>query len=851
MTGEEIDKLIAQIKGSQTDAEPSREWSTGEIDRLIFGDAADENASFDDKLFTLKPVDELESEYEPEDIYSGSEQELDGQESLFDKVDDFKFEDLNLETVYMPDSVGQEDGKYAQVKTYFKNLNSPDKDASPIDKPYDFGEEYGFYKSEKESEPKDVPVDRSGFIITRGTGKADLGLEAMPKITSAQAALEKEKNKANNQKKLKPIRMEGQIMLSDFSQPDEDSMPKNSRFVDVEKNLSESRKQKINKFRLEGIKDDFREDFDEVVSAQPKTTEKAPKKRISFAEDVKDSLKIGEYTAANAKNAFNNNLLKMEKQSGARTIMSLIVLLVMGSCAIAQAAFSEKIEDTGFIFDIISLICLVFLGFMLRNKLFAGIKSILKLSPTPESSICMVWIFSVIYAVIAFFTDIAMPGAVICAALIVISELAQSLDITRILGNFSIAAFKYEHNCAVHAIENPNEIDEISNGSFKKDAKIYYSSSVEFPQDFAKNSSYKPSLRSVNTIFFISSILLSVITAIISKFFRDEYTFIDFLNVFLLAAGLSSPVFLKLIPSAVIKKENKKLNREGAMIASYKACEDVAKSSAVIVDAADLFDTDSCQMHGMNHYNGIRIDEVLFYAAAIVIKTGGPLKTCFEKIIDGQNDLLPAVKELTYEDKLGFSARINTEKVLFGNRNMLIHHNITPISAEQEKKYSRNGRKVLYLASNEKLAGMFVVSYKPDANVNQLLKVLSKNSIRILVRANDVNITQQLLADTLGMHVSDFGIMTASGYNIYKRRKDSVTDKLPCNIITDGTNRAMIKTVAACCKIAGRKKAMVLFQAVVSILGLALAGFFSSIGGIGVIFAILVMAAVTGIIVLI
>ena len=224
----------------------------------------------------------------------------------------------------------------------------------------------------------------------------------------------------------------------------------------------------------------------------------------------------------------------------------------------------------------------------------------------------------------------------------------------------------------------------------------------------------------------------------------------------------------------------------------------------------------------MKDFKAIRIDDVLLYAAALVIKSGGPLRDSFEQVVDGRQDILPPVKELTYEDKLGIAARIHNQKVLLGNRNLLINHNVEVPEKSLEERYAHSGRKVMYLAVAEKLAAIFVVSYAVDEKLSGYFKVLENNGIQVLVRTNDVNVTQELIADSFGLPRETFRLLSGTAGRLFKRRRDAVCDRLPAGVIHDGTAYSMLRAVAASCDVSAKMRLASVVQIVLSALGFIL-----------------------------
>lgn len=96
-------------------------------------------------------------------------------------------------------------------------------------------------------------------------------------------------------------------------------------------------------------------------------------------------------------------------------------------------------------------------------------------------------------------------------------------------------------------------------------------------------------------------------------------------------------------------------------------------------------------------------------------------------MIIGKQAILPEVDDIVYEDRLGTTGWIYRKKILVGTRDLLIHHGI-PVLKEDFEKYTRKGRKVLYLAEAGKLMAMFVVSYSADPQLKKRLESLKKRN---------------------------------------------------------------------------------------------------------------------------
>ena len=99
--------------------------------------------------------------------------------------------------------------------------------------------------------------------------------------------------------------------------------------------------------------------------------------------------------------------------------------------------------------------------------------------------------------------------------------------------------------------------------------------------------------------------------------------------------------------------------------------------------------------------------------------------------------------------------------------------------------------------------------------------MLESNGIQVLVRTNDVNVTEELIAESFGMPQQNFKVLSSVAGRLFKRRRDAVCDKLPAGIIHDGTAFSMLRAVAASCSISSKVRFASIVQIILSVLGFA------------------------------
>lgn len=879
---DDIDRLVAQANGEEY---VPRESKADEIDeklRQLFGD------ELDTELFSVQPINEDEAvsfEDEMTDIFSGAE--VDGQQLLYEKeepLDEFDPELFSLETVFMPDDIPVVENKYPPAPPKPEKTGPlppnivPDEKSEEEQKVIDYRKK--FYEKLR---PEDIeipnyddkdpeyPYDKSGIVVRKGEAAAEDNLEAMPTVMAAEdveASINEAKTKIVPLPGAAPVELfpepenvEGQIVLNDFVDNPDDVIPVKDSEQSIEESLWKRRKQKAKNFKLDEFDTgDFSEDLVNLVEDLP--VEEEEKK--TSQDTVSDY--PGEYIDFAERNKVHTRLTEKVKTVTRNAIIMggidlfMIILSIIPSICEKMEIETEIFRTDSVVLSVVNALLIIAAVLFYGSKFFDICKETVSGKISTDSAIVLSVIVALIENTVSatFHAKVPVFGLVAVFALF-LSKFTDVINARRVLDNFSVCTFSYEHNInTVHHLDNESEIFELGRGLLMGNAEILYSSKSKFPSDFMKNSDKNDENNKYVLYLIIGALVASVGAGIVAGFRSIDTTVNSVLYgfaVFAAAFCLSSPVFGKFIPAFITFVTNKRLNKEGTLITSIDAAEHIAASNAVVLDSADIFDRKGCTMHGMKDFKSMRIDVVLLYAAAMVIKSGGPLKECFEEVVDGRQDLLPPVKELVYEDKLGISARIYDQKVLLGNRNMLVHHNIKAPNLEFENKYIHDGRKVIYLACNEQLAAMFVVSYAVDENIKGYLKQLEANGIQILVRTNDVNVTEQLISSKFGLNPDNFKILSSVAGRLFKRRKDAVADSLPAELIHDGGSTSMLRAIASCCTMATKKKVGTFIQIGIMALGIILATLSGcSENGISSIITMLIMllesAVVSGVLIL-
>jgi hypothetical protein len=201
-------------------------------------------------------------------------------------------------------------------------------------------------------------------------------------------------------------------------------------------------------------------------------------------------------------------------------------------------------------------------------------------------------------------------------------------------------------------------------------------------------------------------------------------------------------------------------------------------------------------------------------------------------VIIGKQAILPEVDDIVYEDRLGTTGWIYRKKILVGTRELLIHHGVPVLKEDFEKKYTRKGRKVLYLAEAGKLMAMFVVSYSADPQLKKALRKLEKSGMTILVRSADPFINDESIAELFELPDGYIRVMNSSNGRAFEKYSNLFAQKSPAYIVHNGSALGLVSAFSAAEDLQETRKLISVLISFGSALGLGVVGLLAFVGGI-------------------
>ncbi len=477
----------------------------------------------------------------------------------------------------------------------------------------------------------------------------------------------------------------------------------------------------------------------------------------SFASLLKGTInadaekKMKEYTEVSERPQIFKNLFDRRKQTLLNLGFLFALEIILGITTLIMQNYGGSATVSGIILISISLVCILLTFVVGTSVTRSGFRSLSKKKIDVDSAVTIVLLVSAVDCISKFFDvssvgesfPIYSFGIIFCVLLNCLGKYIRSVRAINVLKTCSNK--RRNDLFVIESIKDIDDAEKIARILAGPNPDVKYSEKIKFPSQLISNVfTGNPSDYQQKKLFPILSVL-SVIVAIITGLVNKNII----MGISTLTACLCISVCVPLFVSADLSLLliNKKLAKDKSCITGYGSVKNADKTNAVIVKATDLFDEEKCGFHGIKDFNNVRVDDVILYASAMLKESKGPLSKVFNTIIVGEEkELLPEVEDLFYEERLGLSGWIHGQKVLLGNRNLLITHSLNVPEKALESDLLKDGKRALYIAIDGKVAAMLVVGYSPDLSIVNYLKKLDRNGTTVIVSTNDCNIDEDSLS---------------------------------------------------------------------------------------------------------
>lgn len=533
----------------------------------------------------------------------------------------------------------------------------------------------------------------------------------------------------------------------------------------------------------------------------------------------------------------NHNIRKLFMRSLLSGIIAAVVVVLTIVTRIFPNAICSAVPFAPAAYAILLFILMASSLVLNRVAMLSGLSPLVHIKGNSDTAVAVAGAAGMVQIIVSFFCLGDLNGfhvnyyTVIPMLAFFANNVGKLYMVLRVKDNFKFVSSKGQ-KYASKIYNNESVAMQMMSGTAADRPIIAYQHKTEFPSNFLKIS-YAPDpsedlASKLAPITTIASIIIAVMYGVV------KLSFADALNAFALITAVSVPVATLLSVNAPVRKLCKTLLSYGSMLSGYPSVKQFCDSTAIMIDANELFPAESISLEGIKTFEDYSIDESLLCGIAILKEAQNPIANAFDSVVAETEETLPEVESVLYEDEIGLVGWIKSERILVGSRTLMEKYSVEVPNMEYEEKYTSRGRQVTYLSRAGRLVAMFVTRYTPDAQLKAEMQRAETNGISFLIRTTDYNVTNDLVAKLYDLFYRSIKVLPTGLGNVLKEAEDTVEETSRSYLITNGKAASLARAVTGCVKIKHNISLSIIIQLIAVIFGLLVASTLSLYAGVQV-----------------
>lgn len=533
----------------------------------------------------------------------------------------------------------------------------------------------------------------------------------------------------------------------------------------------------------------------------------------------------------------NHNIRKLFMRSLLSGIIAAVVVVLTIVTRIFPSAICSAVPFAPAAYAILLFILMAASLVLNRVAMLSGLSPLVHIKGNSDTAVAVAGAAGMVQIIVSFFCLGDLNGfhvnyyTVIPMLAFFTNNVGKLYMVLRVKDNFKFVSSKGQ-KYASKIYNNESVAMQMMSGTAADRPIIAYQHKTEFPSNFLKIS-YAPDpsedlASKLAPITTIASIIIAVMYGVV------KLSFADALNAFALITAVSVPVATLLSVNAPVRKLCKTLLSYGSMLSGYPSVKQFCDSTAIMIDANELFPAESISLEGIKTFEDYGIDESLLCGIAILKEAQNPIANAFDSVVAETEETLPEVESVLYEDEIGLVGWIKSERILVGSRTLMEKYSVEVPNMEYEEKYTSQGRQVTYLSRAGRLVAMFVTRYTPDAQLKAEMQRAETNGISFLIRTTDYNVTNDLIAKLYDLFYRSIKVLPTGLGNVLKEAEDTVEETSRSYLITNGKAASLARAVTGCVKIKHNISLSIIIQLIAVIFGLLVASTLSLYAGVQV-----------------
>lgn len=432
------------------------------------------------------------------------------------------------------------------------------------------------------------------------------------------------------------------------------------------------------------------------------------------------------------------------------SLITFLITLLVVTQNIFKLNISPIIDISNNVYtvNIVLFACILFNVFINAKNIILSTINIFLGQGDSDSTLSLSLIFTSLALFFCFKNSYAVDNIfLVCISLSILSlflnTIMKYISINRIIQNFEIISDEEVDKYIFTQLKNEILVSQITAKLNEDDYVVGMKSKRNFIHNFVKQSFDNDYYDSVSKKLSIFCVVFSIFVVGIASYYLTVDVNKTLINI-AVSITLMTPINGMGSITLILKKLQNREDEEKSFICSYKSIENISKTNCIILNDNLIFDKDHISITGIKTFDdNVGIDDIIIYVSSIFSKSSSALTDVFLEVIENNDTFLLDVDDLKYENAMGYSAYVDGNVVLVGNRNLLINHSVSVLKKEVEDEFLDDNKSVVYVSVNSKVSAVFVLQYTKNEKVEKYLNKLIQNDITVAIRVSDPSVNPE------------------------------------------------------------------------------------------------------------
>ncbi len=540
---------------------------------------------------------------------------------------------------------------------------------------------------------------------------------------------------------------------------------------------------------------------------------------------------------------FRNKLLGLWIRLGICGVLTLL-LLVFENVEFLSSLLTQNrtaFQFGGFldpaiypvVYAMVSLQIMLFACLCAHEQILRGFGYLFRGVPKPESMTALMTVAGILYTIVISRITVQSDEPVMFNFVVAMAALmtlvGDILATKREKMNFRIVSSEKEKHI-VYRVADEQSRGEVTAFSEEEDAcDVMRIEKTDFIDGFF-NRMYTPD--STTNVFMSCAMGIMVAAAVLFGIFASVRggTAVEIARVVCVTMMTVAPLSVYLSFSYPFFRATQIADAYDSAIIGESSLGEYSNASIVTFDDKNVFPSYSVKVQNIRIYNNARIDRVLYYAASVFSKAGGPLQDVFEiaTLEVGHSDNVKI-----FDTETGFlAAEVDGVNIIFGSGAALTRKGLKIKRQEMEDDVDLSDElSIMYMFREDRLVAKMYIQYVMDGDIELILGQFQNSGLYGCVRTFDPNIDERMIAKKVKLKRIPLKVIRYSE----QEEVNAHSAKMDSGLVTSGSPKSLLQIISYCDKVLHTKKTNIALAILAILIGAAIMLLVVLSGNIGVV----------------